>query len=372
MHERSLSYLGQKDGPSYNEVALRAGVDRGNLKEQVENSRRTGEPLSKRLEADVFDALCAIHEEYPLHSYPRFLMTTLRVMRECETKSLTRFRSAAEHHLARSTHDDEDDQKNNRVKALKEAFETAARQVTDPFSPWIIAALRLLEQDRYAHEDLGTLYIGAAALQTVVELWEDAATAITDLHPVQPAEAVIDFEYMNMDGLVTVLNVVEKSMDLYEELDAALIHQVRDAKEQRKVMLLQHDRQIVNIQLAALGSHALDWLRASPELLSRMGLPTQLIHKTAQSLSQRTGTAALRNSTALLERHPHNLVLARNVIIMARQIGGGGSKIEEIARDHVATLLNLTADEVYSLEWLEGRKALLEEPPFKTVRPIVT
>jgi hypothetical protein len=257
--------------------------------------------------------------------------------------------------------------------ALDRVFESCVRMITDPFHDTIKAALQILENEGpHTKEEMGTLCTAAAVLTSTLEIWGDAAEAMVKVRPHDAPTLVLNYEYLEIARITSVLDVAEISLEMYQDLDADLARILRQlVKDDDMRELVEQDRQSIGANIAAISSQALDWLHDEPEILACMGVESfDQIKERAQALTRRAGQASLESSLKLLNRFPHHRGLARNVIYQARQHRNILQKdifrkIEEEARDHVSKTWKLSSDQVYSSEWLPGRRPLADEPPFK-------
>jgi hypothetical protein len=359
-------------GATITEVADQADRDRGNLNEQIKKALREGGRLSKKMDRDVFEALCAIHRETPLHTFPSYVMGFGRALRERESQALTRVADCC------SAQDSD---------AIREAFEAAARLVTDPFHKAITSGLEVVERDGLDDDDRATLLCGAQVLQTTIEIWEDAAAAMSKLGLDDSDLSILDFKFLEIDGIESVIDVAEKAATCYEDLDHALAQLARSKDGDPKVQpLLDRDRQVASTNIASIAAHGFDWVRAKPELLDC--IETRRISvdgpQARSKILERARALCDRGKEpfeASMELRSENMVLARNTIYIARQqqiaeIDPARRRrmadVEQQVVQHVAKIVEITPQEVYDTDWLPGRKPLCDEPPFATTSSDVT
>jgi len=341
-------FMGGTAGVSFNKVATKSGRDRGNIQSQIQKKIRNGEPLTPKLESALFDALRAIHEEVRLHSYPVRIMGALRTLRVCEQEG--------RRSIAGLEADAPPDQ-------IATSFLNATAKITDPFMEALIDGLALVRKDEPTDEDRVTIYLAAAILHTLVELWEEAATRMMCAEPSShPDDLVLDFEHLSIEGISSVLDVAEISFELYEEIDTILngLNRSLDRDDPLR-KLIDQDRRIAGINMASLSSYGFDWESAEEAFARCFGVERVVAANRARSLAAR-GKLPLDRSTALLETHPEHMLLARNLLYMALQQEDG--TIEAKIRDHIAGILQISGEEVYSVH-LADRKPLIDEPHLK-------
>ncbi len=341
-------FIGGTAGVSFNKVATKSGRDRGNIQSQIQKKIRNGEPLTPKLESALFDALRAIHEEARLHSYPVRIMGALRTLRVCEQEA------------RRSIADLEADASPYQIEA---SFVSAFAKITDPFMEVLVDGLALVRKDETTDEDRVTIYLAAAILHTLVELWEEAATCMMRAEPSShPDDLVLHFEHVGIEGVSSVFDVAEKSFDLYEEIDATLngLNRSLDRNDPLR-KLIDQDRRIAGINMASLSSYGFDWQSAEDAFARCFGVGRVEATTRARNLAAR-GKLPLDRSTALLETHPEHMLLARNLLYMALQQEDG--TIESKIRDHIAGILQISGEDVYSVR-LADRKPLIDEPHLK-------
>jgi hypothetical protein len=339
--------------------------ERGNFAEKWSNDRMT-----KAMEGAVWAALPRIHDEVKLHTHGRRLFNSLRKLRDAEDVARERLKSSAG---------------SKSVEKIVRAYKCGVGEVVDPFGWAIDKAMSLVDEENAAilsEEDRTTIYFAAAVLHTALIIWEDAADALASLEKT----VTLDFEDMDCEGIVSVVDVAEKAIALYGEVQRELSQlakknrklsaaQIKDAaqmldggvtpdgitlelreNEVRYARLAQQDAEIAASQMASLASHALDWQRAAPMYRAAMGAVAD-VSKRLETLASNAATA-LRGCVALLDRLPHHLLLARNVAYIAIQ--GDEEMSMRRAAEVIAAEMKIDVDAVWRVEIL-GRRPLCEE-----------
>lgn len=87
MYADTGGYFGQASGMPYSRLHELRGRDITNFQDKIERLRREGIRLSPKLEWDAFVTAYTVHDEVPLHSYPRRIMPSMRQLREQEERA---------------------------------------------------------------------------------------------------------------------------------------------------------------------------------------------------------------------------------------------------------------------------------------------
>ena len=323
--------------------------DRGNLQEKVERSRREGKPLSPKLERDIFMAVYVLQEEIPLHSYPRRTMTLMRQLRNYEVEARNRISE-----FDGSGYND----KYEAADALHKLFTFNASLMGDLFYVYVREAFAAAEKETISADEKCSLYCAAAFLQTLVDIWDEAASLMKKLDAGQDGR--LSFEFLEFEELVTVMDVAEKAFDFYKELEFFLKAEMTATSDERERSRLQKDCDIVATNMVMITSYGFDWMKAKADFVDIIcpRLEAADVMNRAQALSG-AGFVPLKHALELFERHPDHVVLGRNLIYMGiqqrnRAIAGSAAK-------RLADLLKHRVDETLK-EGLAGRKSLEAEP----------
>jgi hypothetical protein len=364
MYDDGKNFVGEALAASFNKFAAMIKRDRTNLQEKVTRYRVEGVPVSERLDRDIFDAACMRHDEVPLHSYPRPIMPLMRQLRQLEQsarKRITIFRPED----YRSTDKEAGtpsaaDKKRLGAAALKSLFAVNASEIVDIHYVFVRDGISLLGKENLTDEDRLKLYTTASVLFTLVDLWDEAATLMAAIELEVAEDSILDFEFLGIERLCSVVDVAETAFDLYEEVDASLLSLAKSTTDDGRRQVIEHDRQIAGTNMASLASYGFDWMQAKPRFLAAIcaGLEGDRVRKRSAELAKR-GHSPLKMSFALFNRHNDHVLLGRNVIRMAVQ-----QKDKKILRDvarQVASLVGCDQLEIFDVG-LAGRKAIKDEP----------
>ncbi|MCK1416370.1 MULTISPECIES: hypothetical protein [unclassified Bradyrhizobium] len=133
-----------------------------------------------------------LHDEVPLHSYPRRIMPLMRQLREQEERARANI----------SEFDPSTFDKNDAAEELQFRFTTNASLIGDLYLVYIREALTAHEKETLAAEENCNLYCAAAALQTLVDIWDEAASLMNKLNV--GAEGQLGFEFLGIEEIMTV------------------------------------------------------------------------------------------------------------------------------------------------------------------------
>ncbi|TPJ18860.1 hypothetical protein FJW04_05965 [Mesorhizobium sp. B2-7-3] len=347
------------------ELSKMLGKDRKNFGEKWGKER-----LTKAMRDAIEDTLPSIHDDTPLHSYSWRLFFNLRSLRETETRARARVKSAST---------------SQSVEKIIRAYELGVREVVASFVTSIGKASSLINDENggssLSRDDLTEIYLAGAVLHTALIVWEDAADALTALKKRVP----LDFELLELEDFVNVVDVAEKSHALYGAAEFELrqlakknrklcapalkeaaqmgdgivpdgiVLELRE-KEAREAQLAQQDAEIVAIQMASIASHAVDWQRATPDYRAIMGISENVAERLTRLAN--SAPAALRNGVTLLDRLPKNQLLARNIAYQAVQCDDGQTMRR--AAEIIARQKEIEISAVWRTE-IMARRPLCEE-----------
>jgi hypothetical protein len=340
-------YFGTASGIPYSRLHKLRGRDITNFQDKIERLRREGIRLSRKLEWDAFVTAYTLHDEVPLHSYPRRIMPLMRQLREQEERARANI----------SEFDPSKFDKGDAAEELQFRFTTNASLIGDLYLVYIQEALTAHKKEALTAEEKCNLYCAAAALQTLVDIWDEAASLMKKLDV--GAEGQLGFEFLGIEELVTVVDVAEKAFNFYEEVELVVKNEMSSTADEKVRSHLQKDHEIAATNMAAIASYGFDWRTAPTEFLEIVGPRTE-----AQTLRDRANALATRSvslklSMGLFERHPDHVVLGRNLVYMAIQ-----RRDREVALAAAKKLVDLLAHRLeQTLEvQLAGRKPLGEEP----------
>jgi hypothetical protein len=367
MYDDGKNFVGEALAASFNKFATMIKRDRKNLQEKVIRYRIEGVPVSERLDRDIFDAAYMLHDEVPLHSYPRPIMPLMRQLRKLEQsarKRITIFRPD-DYILNDDVNDGTPassaaEKRRSGAAALKSLFAVNASEIVDIHHLFVREGISLLEKENLTDEDRLKLYTAASVLFTLVDLWDEAATLMATLELETAEDSVLDFEFLGIERLCSVVDVAQTAFDLYEEVDASLLSLARSTTDGDRRRVIEHDRQIAGTNMASLASYGFDWMQAESKFLAAVcaGLEAEGVRKRSADLAKR-GHFPLEMSVALFNRHNDHVLLGRNVIRMAVQ-QKNKNVLCDVARQ-VASLVGCDQLEIFDVR-LAGRKAIKDEP----------
>jgi hypothetical protein len=369
MYSEGSAFIGDDKELSYNKVADWLQRDHKNLKHKLMRYRREGTPLSERLERDVFWAVCQLHDEIPLHTYPRRIMALMRNLRNFEVSArqsisgfdVQKFQQEVENSGAEEEKSDGREMKKlSAADILRSIFEANVSEIGDVFFRYIVDALSALDREIADKEDKLNFYCAASTLLTLVDLWDEAAAKMKTLMVESREDVLLDFECLGIEGLHTAIDLAEKAFDLYEEVESSLRKELRAAPEDR---LLRQDQQIAASNMAASASYGFDWAAAEPAFLDIIYQCSQESDTPirAKKLADR-GSIPLKSFSGLFERHSDHAVLGRNLIYFGIQ-----QRNKEIVRSAAVRLAPVLGRQVHEMlsAKIAGRKPLEEEPHLK-------
>ncbi|MGY4335414.1 hypothetical protein ACVWW3_000320 [Bradyrhizobium sp. LM2.9] len=218
-------------------------------------------------------------------------------------------------------------------------------------------ALTAHEKETLTAEEKCNLYCAAAALQTLVDIWDEAASLMNKLNV--GAEGQLGFEFLGIEEIVTVVDVAEKAFDFYAEVELVLKNEMSSTADEKTRTHLQKDREIAATNMAAIASYGFDWRKAPMEFLEIVGprLEAQTLRDRANALATRS--VSLKLSMGLFERHPDHVVLGRNLVYMAIQ--RRDKEVAVAAAKKLVDLLGHQLEQTLEVK-LARRKPLGEEP----------
>lgn len=333
------------------------GVDRNNFAEYWRKAR-----LTKAMKNRVEDNLSHVHDEISLHSYGWRLFFTLRLLRDSEDRARARIKSSS-----------------RSAERIVHGYEIGIREIFAPFIPMISKASLLIKDSdaTLSQDDLTDVYLAGAVLHTALIVWEEAADALAVLGQ----QATLDFELVELDGFLSVVDVAEKSHAFYSSAEFELRRLVNKSrklnssvlkeaakivdfvkpdgvvlelreKEEREARLAQQDTEIAAMQIASIISHAMDWQYATPAYKAIMGTANDLPERLERLASG--APKALRTGSALLDRLPNNQLIARNIAYQAVQCGD--VKIMRRAAEVIARQTDFDINDVW-------RKKIMNRTP---------
>lgn len=178
MYADTEGHFGQASGMPYSRLYELRGRDITNFQDKIERLRREGIRLSPKLEWDAFVTAYTLHDEVPLHSYPRRIMPLMRQLREQEERARANI----------SEFDPSTFDKNDAAEELQFRFTTNASLIGDLYLVYIREALTAHEKEILTAEEKCNLYYAAAALQTLVDIWDEAQPHESLSDPRRPVE----------------------------------------------------------------------------------------------------------------------------------------------------------------------------------------
>jgi hypothetical protein len=99
------------------------------------------------------------------------------------------------------------EEKNRAADVLRSLFTANASQIGDLYFANIRDAFAIRHKESVTADEKCDLYCAAAALQTLVDIWDEAANLMKDLALVPREDTALGFEFLGIEELVTVVDV---------------------------------------------------------------------------------------------------------------------------------------------------------------------
>ena len=325
-----------------NKAAQAANVEPKNLRNQISQHLRQGKPLPPKLSAKLISSQGRLGEEVRLHTYSSRLIKASIALREIEDKARSRLKM---NWPASETE-------------IREAFNEGVSHVNDVFFDTIQTARRLKDKDvdLAADEQRTTVYLAAAARHAQVIIWEEAADAMLR-SGLPDNEEVYAGLFFSGSTDRCVSSIAAEAFDAYalaEQALRAMQHKL-DGQQSR---LIDHDLGIINMNLAAIASHARDWLNCKDyiTIIGDLDLETE---QRLKALSGSFTKQTLKQLEQLMQQHQHHVLLSRNAAYLALQFDD--AELLQKAAKLLGEQLGVKPDEVWSIN-IFRRERLQSEP----------
>ncbi|WP_372922022.1 hypothetical protein [Roseovarius sp.] len=374
-------------------IGRASGRNTDAVRKAVNAALKTGKSPAKSMVKALTQALPAIHDEVPLHSYGPTLLSEAVILREQEETLREAFRACDDANGVRKVWGQAQD-------VLCDTLSTIALDVICDWSDryW-------QDADKLTEDTRTAIYIAAQRLHGLVVVWSDAADAM--LGKPDDGEGRVLVLAQPLANGETIIDVALVALALYETIEADLKAQQQEAEktlhwmmasvellpteerhnpvhlrnalkrmpeigaapgrtqleaveEQEDVLdLLRQDHAIAALNMMGLISHLRDWCEASTRLAPIIGMPAErLVQQTAGARAQDTQVVKL--AQPLLQRHPQHRLIARNLAYHGLQCGE--PEVVRAARDHLAGLLGVEPDAVWTIS-IVGRTPLTKDIP---------
>lgn len=366
---------------SWKAIAAATGYNADHIRQEV-TAYLCGEKdkLPVKLAAALQEALPTIHNEVPLHTYTADLFEGVFELRQREHQARALFEEIESTSLT-----------TEKVMALWEEAQTKIMGVY--IGRTVDQALHLETEDQEVLDakERTTVYLGSAVLHSLIVVWEDAAKAMQKVQDTTAEDKILDFLNLGIEP-VSIIDLAETALGLYQHVEAELVHLIREQRtiiadvrtslkeievdelEGAKISyepelekrlraaqftfnLIEQDRAIVNMNIASISSHAEDWSDPAHGYLVLMGLSAGEARKRLMDISGLCGMTMLQ-AVPLMKRYKRNLLVARNLAYMALQ--HGVSSVLEAAAEHLAGELKIAPSMVWSFR-IADREPLVSE-----------
>ncbi|KQY25954.1 hypothetical protein [Rhizobium sp. Root483D2] len=372
MHAISMGVHRARHGVSWSTIAAATGYDADYIRKEVK-ALQLGEKdtLSPKLAEALEEAIPAIHNEVPVHSYSIRVFHSLFDLRDREDAARALLRERGEGHLS--------------VDDVLSLWNAVLDILAEPYLAWTVRLATSFEnQDAgdFDQEARTIVYVSAALLHSLAILWEDAAKILLQIDADCVEDKVLDFDRLMLHdlGIVSVLDVAEAAQRLYQSVDFDLLRLAKHkrnsiavikasideiklddqtgARETEKPLLeerlgvvsyeldlIEQDRGIVSINLASISSHADDWAVLANGYVPQIGVG-EVGALDRISLLRGMCQPAIKHAIPLMKLHKRNLLIARNLAYMAIQ-----HDVRDVimaAADHLAKELKIEQDQVWA------------------------
>ena len=374
-------------------IGRASGRNTDAVRKAVNAALKTGKSPAKSMIKALTQALPAIHDEVPLHSYGPTLLSEAVILREQEDTLRDAFVVCAD------------------AGGVRKVWGRAQHTLCDMLSTIAIDVIRewsdryWKDADELTEETRTAIYIAAQRLHGLVVVWSDAAAAMLGKHddgedralvlaqPLANGETIVDAALMalalyetieadlkaqqqraektlhRMMASVELLSTEERHNPVHlrnalkrmPEIGAAPGRTQFEAVEEQEnaLDLLRQDHAIVALNMMGLISHLHDWCETPARLAPIIGMPAErLVKQTAEARAQDMQVVKL--AQPLMQRHPQHRLIARNLAYHGLQCGE--PEVVRAARDHLADLLGVEPDAVWTIS-IVGRPPLTKDIP---------